>query len=141
MRIVEEFAARGHPNITATHSTTLEITKGFSLTKMGDCIVGVEATRGLFDLSQNFRTACMNDRSRIFVELGVPGIVERIAGRGSHLLTLADEKDLVVRKSTYVSNRTLMINADKAASDLPRQFIRRLRSASTEIHVRLTVCL
>ena len=140
MRIVEEFAARGHPNITATHPTTLEITKGFSLTKMGDCIVAVEATRGLIDLSQNFRKACMNDRSRILVELNVSGMAERIAGRGSRLLTLADEKDLVIRKSTYVSNRTLMINADKAASDLPRQFIQRLTSASANIHIRLTVC-
>ena len=108
---------------------------------MGDCIVAVNSTRGLFDLSQDFREACMNDRSRIFVELSVSGIVERIAGKGSHLLTLADEKDLVIRKSTYVSNRTLMINADKAASDLPRQFIQRLASASTDIHVRLTVRL
>lgn len=83
----------------------------------------------------------MNDRSRILVELNVSGIVERIAGRGSHLLTLADEKDLVIRKSTYVSNRTLMINADKAASDLPRRFVRRLTSASTDIHVSLTVYL
>ena len=140
MRIVEELAARGHPNITATHSTTLEITKGFSLTKMGDCIVAVEATRGLIDLSQDFRKACMSDRSRILVELNVSGMVERIAGRGNHLLTLTDEKDLVIRKSTYVSNRTLMINADKAASDLPRQFIRRVTSASTDIHIRLTVC-
>jgi len=83
----------------------------------------------------------MSDKSRILVELNVSGMVERIAGRGSHLLTLADEKDLVIRKSTYVSNRTLMINADKAASDLPRQFIRRLTSTSTDIHIRLTVCL
>ncbi len=83
----------------------------------------------------------MNDRSMILVELSVSGMVERIVGRGSHLLTLADEKDLVIRKSTYVSNRTLMINADKAASDLPRHFIKRLTSASTNIHVRLTVCV
>ena len=83
----------------------------------------------------------MNDKSRILVELNVSGMVERITGRGSHLLTLTDEQDLVIRKSNYVSNRTLMINADKAASDLRTQFIRRLRAASTHIHIRLTVCL
>jgi len=82
----------------------------------------------------------MNDRSRILVELNASGMVERISGHGSHLLTLEDEQDLVIRKSTYISNRTLMINADKAASDLPRQFIRRVTSASTDIHIRLTVC-
>lgn len=111
------------------------------MTKMGNCIVAVEAARGLIDLSQDFKKACMIDKSRIFVELIVLGMVERITGTGSHLLTLTDEKDLVVRKSTYVSNRTLMINADKAASDLRRQFIHCLKSASTDIQVRLTVCL
>jgi hypothetical protein len=83
----------------------------------------------------------MNDKSRILVELNVSGMVERITGRGNHLLTLTDEQDLVIRKSNYVSNRTLMINADKAASDLRTQFIQRLRSPSTHIHIRLTVCL
>jgi len=83
----------------------------------------------------------MNDKSRILVELNVSGMVERITGCGSHLLTLTDEKDLVIRKSTYVSDRTLMINADKVASDLRRQFIQALRSSSTDIHIRLTVRL
>ena len=83
----------------------------------------------------------MNDKSRILVELNVSGMVERITGSGNRLLTLTDEKDLVIRRSTYVSDRTLMINADKAASDLRRQFIQALRSSSTDIHIRLTVRL
>ena len=141
LKIVEEFAACGHPNIMATHPTTLEITKEVSLTKMGNCIVAVDATKGLIDLSQDFKNACMNDRSRILVELHVASMVERVAGRGSHLLTLEDEEELVIRKSTYVSNRTLMINADKAASDLRRQFIQRLKSTSADVYVRLTACL
>ncbi|HUO41938.1 MAG TPA: DUF371 domain-containing protein [Methylomirabilota bacterium] len=139
MRIVEELSARGHPNITATHPTTIEITKSVSLTKKGDCIIAVEATKGLTDLSRDFRRMCMNDKSRIVVELNVSGIVERITGTGSHLLTLTHERDLVIRKSTYPSDRTLMINADKAASDLRRQFIQRVKSTATEINVRLTV--
>jgi len=139
LRFIEEFVARGHPNITATHPTTLEITKDLSLTKTGDCIIAVEASKGLIELSRDFRKACMNDESRITVELNVSGVVERIAGTGSHLLTLTDERDLVVRKSTYVSNRTLMINADRAASDLPREFVQGLNSPSSTIHIRLTV--
>ena len=139
LRFIEEFVARGHPNITATHPTTLEITKDLSLTKTGDCIIAVEASKGLIELSRDFRKACMNDESRITVELNVSGVVERIAGTGSHLLTLTDERDLVVRKSNYVSNRTLMINADRAASDLPRTFVQGLNSPSSIIHIRLTV--
>jgi len=81
----------------------------------------------------------MNDKSRIVVELNVSGMVERITGIGSHLLTLTDERDLVIRKSTYTSDRTLMIKADKAASDLRRLFIQRVKSTASEINVRLTV--
>ena len=141
LKIVEEFKARGHPNVMATHPTTLEITKDFSLTKKGDCIVAVEATKGLMELSEEFRAVCMNDKSRILVELRASGMVERVVGRGSHLLTLSDEEEFVIRKSTYVSNRTLMVDADKAAADLRRQFIRRLKSSSTEIQIHLTACL
>ena len=81
----------------------------------------------------------MNDKSRIVVELNVSGMVERVTGTGSHLLTLTDERDLVIRESTYTSDRTLMIKADKAASDLRRQFIQRVKSTAAEISVRLTV--
>jgi len=101
--------------------------------------VAVEATRGLTDLSPEFRKLCMNDKSTIVVELHTSGMVERISGRGSNFLTLTDERDLVIRKSTYISNRTLMINANKAAADLSRRFIQRTRSASSEINIRLTV--
>ena len=129
--------ARGHPNIVATHSTTLEITKDHTLTKQGDCIIAVEATKGLTDLSKDFRAACVNDNARILVELRTSDLIVRVRGRGSHLLTLTGEEEIVIRKSSYVSNRTLMIQADKAASDLQRKFIRGLKSTSTDIYVHL----
>jgi hypothetical protein len=138
VKVIEELMARGHPNITATHLTTLEITKEPSLTKKGDCIVGVAATKGLHDFSTDFKRACMNDNSRILLELRASGIVETVLGRGSRLLTLIDLEDIVVRKSSYVTDRTLMIEADKAAADLSRRLVRELRSSSTRIHIRLT---
>ena len=139
LKIVEELTAHGHPNVTATHPTTIEITRAVSLTKKGDCIVAVEATKGLTGLSKKFRTACMDDRAKIIVELRTSGMIERITGKGSHLLTLADAEEVVLRKSNHVSSRTLVIDADKAACDLERQFIRRLKSASTEVLIHLTV--
>ena len=137
MIVVDNLMARGHPNIVATHSTTLEITRHRTLTKKGDCIIAVEATKGLTDLSKDFRTACMNDNALILVELRTSDMVERVRGRGSHLLTLTGEEEIVIRKSSYISDRTLMIQADKAASDLRRKFIRGLKSTSTDIHVHL----
>jgi len=125
----------------ATHPTTMEITRSISLTKSGDCIIAVGATKGLLDLAKEFRAACMDDKSRILVELRTSGMVERVAGRGSRLLTLAGDKELVLRKSNHVSSRTLMISADKAASDLSREFIHRLKSDSPTIHIQLTAYL
>ena len=37
------FLAFGHKNITANHKTTLEFTKENSVTKKGDCIIGVNS--------------------------------------------------------------------------------------------------
>ncbi|HIG98004.1 TPA: DUF371 domain-containing protein, partial [Candidatus Woesearchaeota archaeon] len=37
------FTAHGHPNILATHRTTLEITKDSELTTRGNCVVAVAA--------------------------------------------------------------------------------------------------
>jgi hypothetical protein len=136
--VIEELTARGHPNITSTHPTTLEITRESSLTRRGDCIVAVEATKGLKDFSKKFRRACINDNARILLELNAAGAVEIVLGRGSRLLTLTDPEELVVRKSTYITDRTLMVEADKAAVDLNRRFVRQLGSSSTRIYVRLT---
>ena len=44
-----KFHAYGHPNILATHKTTLEFTKDSELSLKGDCIVGVKAD---FDLNE-----------------------------------------------------------------------------------------
>ena len=80
----------------------------------------------------------MNVDSRILLELLASGKVERVSGRGSNLLTLANSQDIVVRKSSYVTDRTLMIEADKAAADLSRHLTRELQLPSTLIHIRLT---
>jgi len=80
----------------------------------------------------------MNDNSRILLELYASGMVETVLGRGSRLLTLIDPEDIVIRKSNSVTDRTLMIEADKAAADLSRRLVRELRSSSTRIHIRLT---
>ena len=139
MKVVEELIARGHPNITATHRTTLEITREPTLTNRGDCIIAVEATKGLKNLSQNFRTACQNNSAIILVELRTDNIIEYVSGKGNHLLTLDNSREFVIRKSNYVTHRTLMINSDKAAIDLNRNLIRKLKSTTTKLYVRLTV--
>ncbi|MGZ4911376.1 MAG: DUF371 domain-containing protein, partial [Halobacteriota archaeon] len=58
---------------------------------------------------------------------------ESITGFGSAALTMSDTDDMVVRKSTFTSGRTLMISADKAARDLDRSFIEKLKTSEDVI--------
>jgi len=139
MIAVEEFFARGHANITAKHATTLEITKEINLTKNGDCIIAVGATKGLAELSEKFRTLCADDNAKIILEINAAEIIEIVQGRGSSSFTLSHHEDIVARKSSHVTDRTLIIAADKAARDINRKLVRALRSPNTFVRIRLTV--
>ncbi len=121
----------------AKHPTTFEITKDSELSKRGDCVLAVQATKGLTDLSVEFKRLCRSNKARVFVELQAGGIVESIEGRGSSRLKLNHSKEIVGRKSTYVSDRTIMIRADKAACDIDRELIDTLKSSSTKVQVRI----
>lgn len=137
LRVVEELQAKGHPNILATHSMTFEITKDHGLSRRGNCVVAVEATKCLVDLSAEFRRLCRNDETRIIVELEAAGVAESIRGRGSPALTFNHIREIVGRKSNFVSDRTLMIRADKAACDINRALVRELKSPTTRVQVRI----
>jgi hypothetical protein len=116
---------------------TFEITKDHALSRRGDCVIAVGASRGLQDLTAKFKATCRNELARILVELEAGGITELITGRGSPALALNNATEIVGRKSAYVSNRTLMIHADKAACDIRRDLVRELKSSNAEVHVRL----
>ncbi len=138
MRLTEELIAYGHPNVTAKHPTTFEITRDPELTKRGDCVIAVRSTKGPKDLSTDFKHLCRNDETRIILELRVNGFVESIEGRGSHRLTLNHWSDMVGRTSTHISDRTVMIRADKAACDIDRDLIHTLHSSRKKVLVRIT---
>jgi hypothetical protein len=137
LRVVEVLYAWGHPNVIAKHQTTFEVTKHSDLTKRGDCVLAVRASKGPADLSSKFKNLCKQEEARIMVELSAAGIVESVQGRGSPGLTLAHSSEFVGRKSTYVSDRTLMVRADKAASDIDRELIRALKFHHTRLEIRL----
>ena len=121
----------------ATHSMTFEITTHSNLTKRGDCIIAVKASRSLLDLSSDFKRLCKNERTRIALEIEAGGISESIVGRGSPALRLDHPSEIVARKSTYISDRTLMIQANKAAFDLSRDLVRELKIPAALVQIRL----
>ena len=63
--MIEEIEAYGHENVRSTHKTTFEITKERALTKRGNCIIAVGATKGARDLGYRFREAARRETTEI----------------------------------------------------------------------------
>ena len=133
------FSARGHENVQSTHKTTFEVTKEEVLSKRGDCILAVKATKAAADLPAEFKEAARKDRARITVTVEADELKETIEAFGSAQLQFKHKTDLVVRKSSYVCGRTLAIGADKAASDFSRELVNKLKNPKQTIKVTLTV--
>ncbi len=125
--LVERINASGHPNISARHKTTLEITGDKYLTPAGDCIIAIKADRCLPDLAPGFLDMLRSEGSRIEVLIECNGVRDRVTARGGRALTLNHGEDMVVRKSSYVCGRTLAVKANKAAADLKRELVDELK--------------
>ncbi len=137
MQIIEIIHAHGHHHILSTHDTTFEVTKEAELTKRGNCIIAVGASKGAKDLEIGFKQAMKRDDTQITITLEADKIKEIIHAKGNHLLTLNHPTDLVVRKSDYICGRTLAIGADKAAMDLSRKLIEKLQNPNQKIQITL----
>jgi hypothetical protein len=133
------FSARGHKNVLSIHKTTFEVTKEEALSKRGDCIVAVEATKAAVDLPVEFKEAARREGARIIVTVEVDGLKEKVNAWGSPQLQFTHQTDLVVRKSSYVCDRTLAIGADKAAIDFSRALVEKLKNPEQTVRVTLTV--
>lgn len=120
------FYAFGHPRILSTHDATIEITQSENLTIRGNCVVGVRASHGLKDFPDEIKRLLSLDSGRGRLEMRVNDEAVIIEGRGARGLSFRDQRELVVRKSGFVSERTLMVCADKAASDIPRPIVKHL---------------
>jgi len=67
----------------------------------------------------------------------VAGIREQVTGTGGNDLPYTDSVSMVARTSSFQCGRTLMINADKAASDLSREFVSLLTKVGIEMDCEL----
>jgi hypothetical protein len=129
----------GHENIQATHKTTLEFTKDMHLSKKGDCIVVVAADKALADLTADFKEKLRKPHAKLTITIEVDGISEQVNARGSPQLILTHLTDMVIRKSDYVCSRTLAVHADKAAQDLSRDFVEKLKNPKQKVKITLAV--
>lgn len=138
VELTETIIAYGHENVLATNRTTLEITKDHHLTKKGDCIIAVSADKALSDLDLRFKKILRQDKAKLTIQIEAGDASETVHALGSSRLILLHPTDIVVRKSDYLSDRTLAVKADKAAIDLSDKIVKKLRDPKQKVTIKLT---
>ena len=122
------FTAYGHPNISSEHKVSFEFTTDKFVTKTGDCIVGIKAS---FELE---KLKGLMKYKHIHIELRCNGYTEIITAIPNPGFNSAHE--IVVRKTDFLSERTLGIRSDKAASDFSPEFKKAIKEGN-EIKIRI----
>jgi hypothetical protein len=122
------FTAYGHPNILSTHTKTLEFTKDTELTLKGDCIIGVKADYKLEELLPLLK----KDKIKMTIRIGDETII--ITGKPNPDFTSAHE--MVLRRTEFLSDRTLATRCDKAAIDLVKS-VQILKNPSLKMLVEI----
>ncbi len=136
---MDVIVARGHENVTARHRTTIEVTREEDMGVRADCIIGVGADKGFPQLSSEFMQGARDEGSTIRVVFRAGGIEEVVVGRGHPDLTFEDEEEMVIRKSSFICPRTLMVKADKGARDLDRRLIELLKDGGQGLVVEISL--
>ncbi len=127
---IEVIRAKGHVNITATHKTTIEVTKDDYLTPLGDCIIGVMADKSVAELSDKFKNIMLDDKTTLISVFITNNSYDYIVSKGSSKLLLTNTKKIIFRKSSYIDEATIAINSNKAAVELSRKLIQDLVNGS-----------
>lgn len=126
----------GHANVRALHRTTFEVTKAADLSPAGDCIIGVAADKGAADLDPALKALLADDRAEVTTRLRAGGVEVVVRSHGSAALTLDHPSDLVWRKSTFASGRTVAVGSDTVAKTIDRRLVAAL-AAGAELVVEI----
>ena len=136
--IRERIVCWGHENVRATHKSTLEFTKEDFLTPRGDCILCIKANKGINDLSEEFKKGLKSGK-KLTIKIMVDGIEDELIAWGDERLILDHATSMVVRKSEYIDSRTLAVRADKAARDIKREIVEKLKNPEQKAVIELII--
>jgi len=121
------FVCRGHPNVSATHDKTVEITRDVDISRRATCVVGVASThddRALLELrGQVHVTLECDDTHDTFVATISPFFL--------------GDTSLVFRRGAGLRGRTIAFDASKTAATLDRALIARIGSPEAELRVTI----
>ena len=136
MKTRYEFFAFGHENILATHNKTLEFIKDENLTLRGDCIVGVNSDFDKKELTHFIKKA-IGKKIKILIDT-IPEnkkLHEEITADLNQ--DFSDPHELVVRQSSFISERTFAINSSKSSLELNRELIGFLKNCKNKIKITI----
>ena len=139
VKVKEVIQGFGHENVQATHHGTIEFTKDNDLSLNGDCILVVSVDRSLVELSEEFKSALKRPKSELTVLIEANNVADEIHALGSPFLVFTHHMEMVLRKSDFLSDRTLAIQADKAAKDISRELVEKLKNPRQSAKITLTV--
>ncbi|KYC44536.1 MAG: hypothetical protein APG12_01672 [Candidatus Methanofastidiosum methylothiophilum] len=114
------FTVKGHPKITGEHKSTLEFTKEDHIAGNGDCILGVLSNHNIDELNRL--------TGRLIFVLNVDGIEDSFEATIPKNHKITDEKELVIRTSSFVSPRTYAIGSTKSSLEIDRELIEALKN-------------
>ncbi len=136
-RIVEKVRGKGHPNIRATHPTTLAATVDPEISVAGDCFLMVSADKSPSTLSEDFKNA-VRRRVKMRGRIIVGGLEDLFECYGDPSLSFEDTRTMIFRKSRYVCSKTVGVESSKSARDIDRRIVETLRKEA-EALIELTV--
>ncbi|MCH8907009.1 MAG: DUF371 domain-containing protein [Candidatus Heimdallarchaeota archaeon] len=131
-----KIVAYGHPYIRASHKSTWQLTTENQMNLSAHCIIGVSADFASNNLPEWVKKRIVQGES-YQTKLTIGSITFEGTVKGHSELLLTNPKDIVFRKSNFVSDRTVGINSSFAASDLPKSIKGALRDPTTQIILEL----
>lgn len=129
-----EITAYGHPNIRATHKTTWQLTREDHLSTKGDCIIGVGASHAVSHLPEWFKDH-INAGEELQYTIRCGEFEIKGMAQGHCDLSLTDEIDIVMRRSDFISTRTIGVQSTIVANDIPEAMVNLMKNPMTVISV------
>ncbi|MCX6710377.1 MAG: DUF371 domain-containing protein [Candidatus Woesearchaeota archaeon] len=127
------FHAYGHWNVLSLHRNTIEFTKHGNLTKRGDCILAVRSDFSLSEIRKFLKK--IPKEKRMIIKISGNGFLEEISCKPNP--DFSSQEEIVIRKGFFLSERTLGNDADKAAKDIGRAFVKKLKNPEFMIEIEL----
>jgi hypothetical protein len=102
------------------------------LTKRGDCVLAVGASKACLDLAPDLKNKIKNG-IKFKVKLEVEDIQDFFYGFGNKELKLLDKNDMVFRKSSFICDRTVLTNCSKSSKELNRELVENLKNPKKKL--------